>query len=291
MTWLIVGAAFVTVFFLVFALTPARTSIYSRKKKRDATNLPSAVGAVVGVMPSISVPASRRTKLAQILKDSDNPWGVSVGELQALSVLSAAVTAVAGALLGGLVGPLYGLSTGLAPVFAVLGAVLGFILPANRLRSAVKRRHRRVSGTLYEALDLFSMATSTGSPVPVAVAKTYHYLPEGDLRNELGQVVRAIHAGESFEEAIDAFAERNNTKRVTTFARTLKDANRDGQDRTEKLRREAGAIRRDQAKRIKARGKTIQLLLIPTILVAALGLGLLAWMFPFLYANDIGGVL
>lgn len=285
MTWLIIGAAFIAVFFLVLALAPSRTSIYSRKEKRDGTNLPSAVDAAVGAMPNVSVPASRRTKLAQILKDSDNPWGVSVGELQALSILSAVATGVGGALLGAL------LSTSLSPVFALLGAVLGFLLPTNRLRTSVERRHRRVSGTLYEALDLFSMATSTGSPVPVAVAKTYHYLPEGDLRNELGQVVRAINAGESFDEAIDAFAERNNTKRVITFARTLKEANRDGQDRTEKLRREAGAIRRDQAKRIKDRGNTIQLLLIPTILFSTLGLGVLAWLFPLLYANDLGGFL
>ena len=121
MTWFIIGAAFVAVFFLVLAPTPSRTSIYSRKKKRDATNLPTAVDAAVGVMPSVGVPASRRTKLAQILKDSDNPWGVSVGELQALSALSAAATPVAGALLGPLVGPLSGLSTGPAPAFAVGG--------------------------------------------------------------------------------------------------------------------------------------------------------------------------
>jgi Flp pilus assembly protein TadB len=222
------------------------------------------------------------------IEQSGNPWAITLPQYYALVAIAAlaggtALAALA-VFLGGVVGLAYG-SFGMVPVAGLaafaIGALAGSRYPLSHMRSIVNGKHRQVMLHLHEALDMFSMATSTGASIPQAMDMTREYLLEGALRDEVGRVCDDVANGVPFATAASGMHTRVPTKRVLTFVRMLRDANADGKDRTDRLRREAAEIREDQQRLMEKRSGVVQMVFIIAIVAGLLPLMLIPFVVPF----------
>ena len=222
------------------------------------------------------------------IQGSGNPWEITLVQYYALVVLSSLAFGLGFGFLAAGGASLIGVSSGsfgAVPIVAiiafVLGAFTGSRLPLSLLRSKVNKRQRDVLLHLHEALDLFSMGTTTGASMPQAMELTYHYLLEGHLREEVGRVCDDLANAVPFKEAVEGLYTRNPSKRMLTFVRMLKDANSDGKDRTDRLRREAAEMREDQQRLMEKRAGLVQMVFIGAIIAGLLPLMLLPFIVPF----------
>lgn len=269
----------------------------------NPTELPDfidrTIGNVTGWRITRRVTGFEDKAVIRAMEQSGNPWGITLTQYYALVVLAAlafgAGFAVIMGLLGGVIGGLLGIFS-ITPIVVLVGFILGAItgsrLPLSMMRARANTKQRHITTHLDEAMDLFSMGTSTGSSIPDAMAMTRRYLLEGDLQSEVSRVVDDLNQNMSFSEAIDGFYTRTPTKRVKTFVRVLKAANADGVDRTDTLRREAAEIRQDQQRLMEKRSGLVQMIFITSIIVGLLPLLLIPFVVPFAQAIlDGGGLL
>lgn len=307
MTILIVAAALlgVSVAALVYAALyrkpPKYTYLDDGVSIHQPTELPGLVDRTLGNLTNWSL--TRRvygfedSAALRAIKGSDNPWQITLRQYYALVVLASLVGGVVGGLLFVMLAGLFasvGAPLTAVPIAAVIGVLIGALtgsrLPLSLLRSKVNKRDRDVMLHLHEALDMFSMGTTTGASITQAMELTYQYLLEGPLRDEIGRIVLDQRQGVPFKDAITNLHTRIPTKRVQTFVRMLKDANADGLDRTDRLRREAAEMREDQQRTMEKRAGLVQMVFIAAIIGGLLPLMLIPFIVPFASSlmNGIG---
>lgn len=258
----------------------------------NTTQLPGFVDRSIGNLTRwklVSRVSGFEDKAAmRAITGSGNPWEINLVQYYALVVLSAiafglgvAFLAIGGASLIGFSSGSFGAVPIVAVVAFFIGALTGSRLPLSLLRSKVNKRQRDVLLHLHEALDLFSMGTTTGASMPQAMELTYHYLLEGHLRDEVGKVCDDLTNSVPFKDAVEGLYTRNPSKRMLTFVRMLKDANTDGKDRTDRLRREASEMREDQQRLMEKRSGLVQMVFIGAIIAGLLPLMLIPFIVPF----------
>jgi tight adherence protein C len=195
------------------------------------------------------------------------------GILSPRSVLAAkAAGAAAGALFGLALSPfLPGRFGSLVP--AALGSA-GFLLPDLLLERAARRRHRRLTTALPDALDLLAVSVATGRGLGGSLADLARS-GRGPLVDELGEVSRDLAWGKGQAAALEGLRERVGGPEVAGLCAILERSRRLGSPLAEQLRRHSSGLRRDQKRVIEedaARAApkiqlVVALLLVPSVLL------------------------
>lgn len=268
------------------------------KSRHQDTNITALPGFIDRTLRNITgwkvthlIEGQQESALDRAMAQSGNPWRITKRQYYALVILSSIAYGIGGAVLLFIIGGAIAVgldASVLVPFLPIIGflggAALGYTFPLSMMRSKANKKQNEIISHLDEAMDLFSIATSVDMSISEAMATTRRYLLEGDLQEEISQVVDDVNSNMSFADALDGLQERVPNKRITTFVRTLKSANLDGTDRTETLRREAAEIRQDQQRLMEKRSGLVQMIFIVAIVVGLLPLIILPFAVPFISA-------
>jgi len=148
---------------------------------------------------------------------------VTVEEFGGIKLLSALAGALATVIVFREFGPLN-------PAFVVLGGGVGFVAPDLWLRSRVVRRQKAIVRVMPEVIDLLSLCIGAGLDFLVALNKvlTLNKFKREPLIEELSVALQEIKLGKRRAEALKALAKRVNLPELTSFLRTVVQADRMG---------------------------------------------------------------
>jgi len=116
------------------------------------------------------------------------------------------------------------------PVAVILAMLMGFVIPDLWLRSRINRRHQAITRLLPEVIDLLALCVGAGLDFlgalnRVVTARGFRRQP---LIDELAVVVQEVKLGKRRAEALKAMARRVELKELSSFVRTLVQADRMG---------------------------------------------------------------
>jgi len=150
----------------------------------------------------------------------------------------------------------------------------GFVGPdALRARRA-RRRHRRLTGAMPDALDLLAVSAASGRG-PAAGLEQVAAAGEGPLAEELRLVAAEVSCGVPLSAALESLRGRVPGGEVATLVAAIERSRRYGSPLADQLRRQAGALRRDSRRAIEERAAraapkiqlVIALVLVPSVLL------------------------
>lgn len=138
-----------------------------------------------------------------------------------------------------------GIACGARPiiVYAIGGLALGFILPDFWLNLKIKRRHREIRRDLPAVIDLLNLCVDAGLDFMLAVNRVGRDFKRCPLTDELSEVWRETKMGASRREALQHLSRRVNMPELSSFVRTLLQADRMGSPMGEALKIQAEEIR------------------------------------------------
>ncbi len=122
------------------------------------------------------------------------------------------------------------------PVWVVGLAGLGFVLPELRLKQRINARHSAIAKALPNVIDLLNLTVGAGLDFMVAVKKMVERSEPNPLVEELHQVWQETKVGVTRQEALRNMARRIDMPEVSSFVRTLVQADRMGTGIEEALR-------------------------------------------------------
>lgn len=131
-------------------------------------------------------------------------------------------------------------------IYTVTGLVIGFIIPDLWLSMKVKRRHREIRRDLPPALDLLNLCVDAGLDFMLAVNRVIKDFKKCPLTDELSEVWRENKMGLSRREALQHLSRRVNLPELSSFVRTLLQADRMGAPMSEALKIQAEEIRQSR---------------------------------------------
>jgi tight adherence protein C len=183
-------------------------------------------------------------------------------------------------LLGLAIGGLVALATApaapgrMALLVAIGMPAAGFMAPDALRERRARRRHRRLVGALPDALDLFAVSATSGRSVATGFAEIAA-AGDGPLADELRIAVAELSCGESLREALRSVRSRVPGNEVATLCAAIERSRRFGSPLADQLRRQAGALRRDQRRTVEERAAraapkiqlVVALVLVPSVLL------------------------
>jgi tight adherence protein C len=174
------------------------------------------------------------------------------------------VFAAMGALLGVVFSSMAGSATGL--VFTLALAAGGFIAPDYFVTLKARARRERIKGDLPDALDLLAVSVEAGLGFDGAIAKITEHM-EGPLADEFGLTLGEMRIGESRQDALKRMSERVDAPELSSFTRSIIQADQLGTSLGRILRVQAAdsRLRRQAAAEEKAMKAPIKMLF-PTVL-------------------------
>ncbi len=122
------------------------------------------------------------------------------------------------------------------PAWAVGIGVISFLLPSVWLRMRIKSRQQAIARDLPEMVDLLNLCVSAGADFMGALNRVVREFRRGPLTEELRTVLQEVRVGKRRKEALQAFARRVEIPDVSSFVRTLVQADRMGVGIGEALR-------------------------------------------------------
>lgn len=128
-------------------------------------------------------------------------------------------------------------------IFIFLGLVIGFVVPEFWLGTKIKRRHREIRHDLPLVIDLLNLCVEAGLDFMLAVNRVMRDFKKCALMDELSEVWRETKMGASRREALQHLASRVNLIELSSFVRTLLQADRMGSPMGEALKIQAEEIR------------------------------------------------
>ena len=185
--------------------------------------------------------------------------------------------AIVGVVLGALFG---GAVQGAGGVLfcAVALAGIGFIAPDFVVSSKARARRERIRAELPDALDLMAVSVEAGMGFDGAIAKLTEHMT-GPLADEFALTLSEIRIGESRQDALKKLSERTNTPELTSFVRTIIQADQLGislgrilrvQATDSRLKRQAAAEEKAMKAPIKMMFPTV-LFIFPAMFLVILG--------------------
>jgi tight adherence protein C len=141
-----------------------------------------------------------------------------------------------GLVLGGMMAPKY---TFLAALFF---ALVGFMGPSMLLNSRVRKRQAAVAAELPDALDLLSVSVEAGLGFDGAVQKLTEHM-QGPLIEEFDFALGEMRIGEGRQDALKKMAERSASPEMSSFVRSIVQADQLGISLGRILRVQAGDSR------------------------------------------------
>lgn len=157
---------------------------------------------------------------------------------------------------------------------AVALPAAGFLLPDALLEREARRRHRRLLVSLPDALDLLAIGSAAGRNPAAGFAEIARN-GSGPLADELRAVVAELDCGQPLAEALAALRQRVPGSEVATLCASIERSRRLGSPLADQLRRQAGALRRDQRRALEEHAAraapkiqlVVALILVPSVLL------------------------
>jgi tight adherence protein C len=125
----------------------------------------------------------------------------------------------------------------------IVSAVIGFFIPDFWLRQKVVKRHRHISRDLPNVIDLLNLCVGAGLDFMLAVNRVIKSFKPCPLIDELTKFWHENMVGKPRREALRSLAWRVNLPELSSFARTLIQADRMGSPVSEALNIQSEEIR------------------------------------------------
>jgi tight adherence protein C len=163
-------------------------------------------------------------------------------------------------------------------VFASMLGAVGYITPAIVVSQRAKRRQSAIVRQLPDALDLLAVSVEAGLGFDGAVAKLTQYM-SGPLPEEFELALGEMRIGESRSDALKKLAQRAGTPEVSSFVRSIVQADQLGtslgrilrvQSTDTRLKRQAIAEERAMKAPIKMLFPTVAFIF-PAMFIVILG--------------------
>ncbi len=163
-------------------------------------------------------------------------------------------------------------------MFGLFLVLVGFFGPDYLVSMYARRRRENIRAALPDALDLLAVSVEAGLGLDGAVAKLTEHM-EGPLADEFGLTLSEMRIGESRQEALRRLGERADTPEVSSFTRSIIQADQLGtslgrilrvQAADTRLRRQAAAEERAMKAPIKMLFPTV-LFIFPAMFLVILG--------------------
>jgi len=163
---------------------------------------------------------------------------VTVEEFRGVKLVSVIAGCVVAAVLAREFGPVN-------PGVLLLGGMVGFVAPDLQLRSRVAKRQRAILRLMPEVIDLLLLCIGAGLDFLVALNKVVAIprLQREPLIGELSLALQEIKLGKRRAEALRALAKRVNLPELSSFLRTIVQADRMGTPISEVLANHAEDLR------------------------------------------------
>ena len=168
-------------------------------------------------------------------------------------------------------------------IFASMLGAIGYIAPAIVVSQRAKRRQGKIVAQLPDALDLLAVSVEAGLGFDGAVAKLTQYM-SGPLSEEFELALGEMRIGESRSDALKKLAQRAGTPEVSSFVRSIVQADQLGtslgrilrvQATDTRLKRQAAAEERAMKAPIKMLFPTVAFIF-PAMFIVILGPALLS---------------
>jgi tight adherence protein C len=162
----------------------------------------------------------------------------------------------------------------LAWLLAAAFPAAGFLIPDIVRTRAERRRRGRLVADLPDALDLLAVGAAAGRG-PAAGFAEIAAAGTGPLAEEMRIAVAELSCGRSLTDALAALRERVPGAEVAALCATIERSRRLGSPLADQLRRQAGALRRDQRRATEERAAraapkiqlVVALVLVPSVLL------------------------
>lgn len=161
---------------------------------------------------------------------------VNIIEFAIMKVLSMVIFAILGSII-------FGAGKQQFIVYLIAGLAVGFIIPDLWLRMKIKRRHRELRRDLPAVIDLLNLCVDAGLDFMLAVNRVMKDFKKCPLTDELLEVWRETKMGTSRRDALQHLSRRANLLELSSFVRTLLQADRMGSPMGEALKIQAEEIR------------------------------------------------
>ena len=173
--------------------------------------------------------------------------------------------ALGGLLLGAIVGGA-AIGPGGVVLFAIALSGMGFIAPDFAVSARARSRKNRIRAELPDALDLMAVSVEAGLGFDGAISKLTDHM-SGPLAEEFALTLSEIRIGESRQDALKKLADRTGTPELSSFVRSIIQADQLGISLGRILRVQAtdSRLKRQAAAEEKAMKAPIKMLF-PTVL-------------------------
>lgn len=219
--------------------------------------------------------AQRQQAMQEKLNLAGRPWGLTVGGLLVLKIISTIVVGLVGT---GLAGLLLGTQMPLFLVGPIGGLVLGYLAPDAELSRRIRGRQKELLKALPSALDLLTISVEAGLGFDAAMARVCEKYRNA-LSTEFAQVLNEIRLGRPRTEALDDMARRNKVDELNSFIQAVIQSEQLGVGIANVLRIQSEEIRRRRRQRAEEAGQKAPLKMLfpmaccifPTLFIVLLG--------------------
>ncbi|MCD6093803.1 MAG: type II secretion system F family protein [Candidatus Omnitrophica bacterium] len=178
------------------------------------------------------------------------------------------------------------ISKGITPLHFILSLVVGFFLPDLWLRNKIQKRQQEIRRALPDVVDLLSLSVEAGLDFMLAVNRVVRESKLNPFIEELGRMWQETRIGRSRREALLHMGERIDIPDVSSFVRTLVQAERMGTSIAEALHNLSQEVRLQRFQRgeklaLQAPVKLLiplMLFILPVVLIIVAGPILLQFM-------------
>lgn len=125
----------------------------------------------------------------------------------------------------------------------VIGVILGFIIPDIWLNLKIQRRHVEIRRDLPAVIDLLNLCVDAGLDFMLAVSRVIREFKKCPITDELSEVWQETRMGAARRDALVHMSRRINLPELSSFVRTLLQADRMGSPMGEALKIQAEEIR------------------------------------------------
>jgi tight adherence protein C len=236
--------------------------------------VPAGLGGVAGFLTSS--PAGGHRSGSAALKLGRPERLVRAGLDSTVSLSAVLLAKLAGMALGGatawMVAPAAPGRISLLVAAAMPAA--GFVAPDAMLERRARRRRRRLLAALPDALDLLAVSSISGRSPATGFAEIGS-AGNGPLAEEMRKTVAEIAWGRPLPAALRSLRDRVPGGEVATLCASIERSRRFGSPLADQLRRQSGALRRDQRRAVEERAAraapkiqlVVALVLVPSVLL------------------------
>lgn len=113
-------------------------------------------------------------------------------------------------------------------VSLIVFIVVGYFIPDFWLKQKIQKRQRQISRDLPAVIDLMSLCVGAGLNFMLAMDRVIKEFKRCPLIDELSATWQEIQMGRTRQEALKSFAQRVGVPEISSFVRTLNQADRMG---------------------------------------------------------------